>query len=143
MPKGNAVIYKPKEVSWEREVTLKKKKAFLKTRAKGRFFPPCETQCKQTKLALLLEQFWPNFLPAPAGTDATSLFHIISPEASSSVRSSTTKAHKSTPSLIYKRSHGTSYCPKKNPNFISTPSLPHPEYHFLSRFDSYLLLVSM
>lgn len=26
MPKGNAVIYKPKEVSWEREVTLKKKK---------------------------------------------------------------------------------------------------------------------
>lgn len=50
MPKGNAVIYKPKEVSWEREVTLKKKKAFLKTRAKGRFFPPCETQCKQTKL---------------------------------------------------------------------------------------------
>lgn len=82
MPKGNAVIYKPKEVSWEREVTLKKKKkhaSWLELRAGFSHRVRDPVQPDQT-LALLSEQFWPNFLPAPAGADATSLFHIICAE---------------------------------------------------------------
>lgn len=81
MPKGNAVIYKPKEVSWEREVTFKKKKhsSWLELRAGFSHRVRDPVQPDQT-LALLSEQFWPNFLPAPAGADATSLFHIISAE---------------------------------------------------------------
>lgn len=76
MLKGNAVIYKPKKVSWEREVTKKPPKLELRAGFSQRVRDPAQPD--QT-LALLSEQFWPNFLPAPAGADATSLFHIISP----------------------------------------------------------------
>lgn len=147
MLKGNAVIYKPKEVSWEREVTLKKKKHSSRLELRAGFSHRVRDPAQpEQALALLSEQFWPNFLPAPAGADATSLFHIISPEDLLQCE----KFHQSTQihpfaniDLMGTATVQSGWRLRKKPKlYLDSPSLPL-SYHFHSRFDSYLLLVSM
>lgn len=71
------------------------KKAFLKTRVKGRFFPPHErASASRPSQRYFTVQLHPDLLPAPAEAEATIIFHIFSPMSQSSGSvNSTTKAY--------------------------------------------------